>query len=164
MVDKVKDDPDIGESGYHAWKVLSDWYLDPSQKNLMLEHYSSRLEDLILDNDNIATELVNIFYLYVRKLEKLEGEWSEEKKVRESKKTEITEDYSVEKRTHKTTFADLVQSFRNREQSIGLEEISEKRQLRFVRKRDSSNNANNFSDPKSNNEKKDSSKSNKKEI
>ena len=159
MVDKVKDDPALGESGYHAWKALSDWYLDPSQKNLMLEHYSSKLEDLILDNDNTATEFINNFDLYVRKLEKLEGTWSEDKKIREFKKRVISEDYGVEKRTHKTTFADLVQSFRNREQTIGLEVISEKRQRRFVRKGDPFDKVTGSGDDGG---KKDSSKSSKK--
>ena len=32
LVDKVKDDANTGESGYHAWKAITDWYLDPSQK------------------------------------------------------------------------------------------------------------------------------------
>ena len=35
----LKDEPNIGESGYHACKTLSKWYLDPSQKRLMLNDF-----------------------------------------------------------------------------------------------------------------------------
>ncbi len=29
-VESLKDDPLIGENGFHAWKAIKDWYLDPS--------------------------------------------------------------------------------------------------------------------------------------
>ena len=135
-VEKLKDDSGPGESGYHAWKALSDWYLDPSQKNLMLEHYSTKLDALILDNDTTATEFINNFDLFVRKIEKIDGGWSEEKKIREFKKRVTSKDYDVEKRTHKTTFKDLVQNFRDREQAMETEAITEKVTRRFQKNDD----------------------------
>lgn len=132
-VESLKDDPTVGESGFHAWKALAQWYLDPSQKSLMLEHYSTKLDSLLLDDDGSATEFINNFDLFVRKIEKFDGAWTEAKKIREFKKRVVGKDYDVEKRTHKSTYKDLVQSFRDREQALDTEAITEKVQRRFKR-------------------------------
>ena len=133
-VEKLKDDPNIGENGHFAWKSLKDWYLDPTQKNLMMEHYSSKLDALTLDNDTTATDFINDFDIYLRKIEKFDGAWSDEKKVREFKKRIVSSDYDVEKRTHtsqKGSYEDLVQSIRDREQTLQTEAIQEKVQRRY---------------------------------
>ena len=67
----------------------------------MLEHYSSKLDSLILDDDSTATEFINNFDIFVRKIEKFDGKWSEEKKIREFKRRVMSNDYNIEKRTHK---------------------------------------------------------------
>jgi hypothetical protein len=41
IVEKLKDDPNIGESCFDVWKALKEWYMDPSQKTTMIEYYSS---------------------------------------------------------------------------------------------------------------------------
>ena len=102
----------------------------------MLEHYSTKLDALILDNDTTATEFINNFDPFVRKIEKIDGGWSEEKKIREFKKRVTSKDYDVEKRTHKTTFKDLVQNFRDREQAMETEAITEKATRRFKKNDD----------------------------
>ena len=82
-VDKAKDSNNGVACGYHAWKALNDWYMDPSQTNTMVAHYEGKLDDLTLDNDTTATEFINSFELYVRKLEKLETNWTDEKRCQE---------------------------------------------------------------------------------
>ena len=99
-VEKLKDEPNVGESGCPAWKKLSEWYLEPSQKSLMLNHYSTKLDVLYLDDNTSATEFINKFDLYMRKIEKLDGAWSEEKRLREFLKCVTSQDYDVEKRVH----------------------------------------------------------------
>ena len=37
-IEKVRDDNAGLECGYHAWKALKDWYLDPTQKDSMISH------------------------------------------------------------------------------------------------------------------------------
>ena len=135
IVEKLKDDPNIGESGFEAWKALKEWYMDPSQKTTMIEYYSNKLDSLELDRDTTATEFVNKFDSYVRKLEKLENAaWSDEKKVREFKKRVTDEDYDTEKRVHNSNFDDLVKTFRKREQDLDKDAISGKDKLRRFRR------------------------------
>ena len=161
-VEKLKDEPGIGESGYHAWKTLSEWYLDPSQKSLMLNHYSTKLDALFLDDNTSATEYINKFDLYVRKIEKLDGLWSEEKRLREFLKRVTSQDYDVEKRVHnKSTFKDLVKAFRKREQDLENEEITDKVTRRF-KKNDTSTDVEDVSSDKDSDAGK--SKSKKKEF
>ena len=104
--------------GYQAWTALKNWYMDASQVNTMIAHYEGKLNALILDNDMTATEFINNYELYVRKLEKLEGPWTDDKKVREFKDRVVADDYDTEVRIHTGTFADLIKSFRKREQDL----------------------------------------------
>ena len=94
---------------------MKAWYLDLSQKLVMLECYSNKLSALVLDNDMTATEFINKFDIYVRKIETFDSKWSEDKKIREFKKKVISQNYDVEKRVHKITMEMLVQNFRNEE-------------------------------------------------
>jgi hypothetical protein len=135
IVEKLKDDPNVGESGFEAWKALKEWYMDPSQKTTMIEYYSNKLDSLELDRDTTATEFVNKFDSYVRKLEKLENAaWSDEKKVREFKKRVTDEDYDTEKRVHNSNFDNLVKTFRKREQDLDKDAISGREKIRRFRR------------------------------
>ena len=69
-MEELKDEPNIGETGYHACKTLSKWYLDPSHAQLF---YSTKLDTLYLDDHTFATEFINKFDLFMRKLEKFDG-------------------------------------------------------------------------------------------
>ena len=50
-----------------------------------MEHFEAKAKDLKLSSDTSTTNYMNIFKLYVQKLEKLEGSWIEEKKIQEFK-------------------------------------------------------------------------------
>lgn len=138
MVEKLKQDPTKGESGHYAWKTLTAWYLDSSQKATMAEHYYNKLDNLYLDNDTTATEFINKFDLYVRKIESFDASWSETKKVREFKKRITSEDYDVEKRTHKSgqPLADLIKMIRDQEQSLESQRIVERSTVRRFKNND----------------------------
>ena len=130
-VEKVKDANAGVECGHLAWKALKDWYMDETQINTMIAHYEAKLKGLFLDRDTTATEYINNFELYVRKLEKLEGVWSDDKKVREFKDRITDADYDTETRVHTGDFNSLVKSFRSREQDLEKRSNQDKRQRRF---------------------------------
>ena len=65
IVGKAKIDNDDVECGYTAYTALQQWFMDPSQKSRMLEHYDSKLETLALDQDTTASEFINNFEQYV---------------------------------------------------------------------------------------------------
>ena len=70
-IEKVNDDNNGLECGYSAWKALSEWYLDPSQKDAMVSHWETKLNGIRLDVDTSCTEFINNFEMYTRKLTKL---------------------------------------------------------------------------------------------
>ena len=71
-IEKVRDDNHGLECGYLAWKAFQDWYLDPAQKDSMIHHWEQKLKSVALDKDTSATEYINNFEMYVRKLVGLE--------------------------------------------------------------------------------------------
>ena len=73
----------------------------------------------MLDVDTSATEYINNFEMYVRKLMKLGENWTDNKKVRESKKSVSHPEYDTEVRVHKGNFSKLVEAVRKREQDLG---------------------------------------------
>ena len=81
----------------------------------MMDHYNSKLDNLELDNDTTTMKFINAFDLFVQKIGKIEGKCNEAKKIQEFKKRVSSEDYDIEKRSHKSTFADLVKEFHARE-------------------------------------------------
>ena len=83
MIEKLQDDHSGLECGYLAWKSLKDWYLDPTQVDSMIHHWERKLIGIALDKDTSATEYINNFEMYVRKLMKLGENWTNNKKVRE---------------------------------------------------------------------------------
>ena len=130
-VEKSKDLNGGVACGYQAWKALKDWYMDPSQTSTMVAHYEGKLEDLTLDNDSTATKYINSFELFARKLEKLEGAWSDEKRCREFKDRVSEEsDYDTEIRTHSGNFDELIKAVRKREQALEKKSSSAKRKAR----------------------------------
>ena len=137
ILDKIKEDTTIGMNGHQAWKALEAYYLDASQMELMLEHWSTKLDNLELDDDTTATQFINSFEKFVRKLEQVEkSPWSEEKKIREFKKRVTSEEYDVEKRVHDDGFAELINVFRKRERELEKEDNNDKVQRRFMRNDD----------------------------
>jgi hypothetical protein len=120
IVDKVSEDVATGECGFSAWKALKTWYMDPSVKRIMADHYTNKLDILTLDNDTTATEFINSFDSYVRKIEKFEGQvWNEDKKIREFKKRIVSEDYDTEKRTFDgSTLEEFVSKLRKRDRIL----------------------------------------------
>lgn len=95
----MKDDPAKEESGYHGWQLLHSWYMDPNVEKVMAAHYTKKLDALLLDNDSTATEFINSFESYVKKIEKFEGtKWKESKIFQEFKKMFFSDDYDTEKR------------------------------------------------------------------
>ena len=60
-IEKVRDDNQGVECGFKAWKALKDWYMDPNQKDLMIQHWETKLGDISLDKDSSATEYINNF-------------------------------------------------------------------------------------------------------
>ena len=133
-VEKSKVDNNDVACGYKAWEALKSWYMDPSQVSTMVAHYEGKLEDLSLDTDTTATEFINNFELYVRKLEKLEGAWTDDKKCREFKdRVPEDSDYDTEVRTHTTTYTDLIRTVRKREQDLEKRSSTLKRKARRYR-------------------------------
>ena len=133
-VEKVKDENNGIECGCMAWKSLKERYLDDSQKSQMIGFYEKKLENLVLDVDTTATEYIDSFEMWVRKLEKLEGhDWSDDKKVREFKNNVIDEDYDTECRVHSGTFQELIKDIRKRETILNNKsnKVANKRQRRF---------------------------------
>lgn len=136
IVEKVAEDPNVGECGHSAWRALKTWYMDPAVKRVMADHYTNKLDVLVLDKDISATQFMQSFDLYVRKIEKFEGQvWSEDKKIREFKKRIVCEDYDTEKRTFTgNTLNEFMSLLRKREQDLDTEAISDgKVQRRFKR-------------------------------
>ena len=136
-VEKCRDENDGKECGHAAWKALGDWYLDDTQRDTMISHWESKLAHLTLDKDTTATQFINEFEMYVRKLVKLNEVWSDEKMVREFKDRISDEDYDLESRVHEGTFAELVSKTRKRERDLDRKSAYEnslgKRQRRFAR-------------------------------
>ena len=66
----------------------------------MIAHWEKKLRNLQLDQDTSATEYINSFEMYVRKLTELGENWSDAKKVREFKLNVIDDDYETEIRVH----------------------------------------------------------------
>ena len=64
-VEKVRDDAGGKECGYSAWRALKEWYLDPTQKDRMIAHWETKLNENVLDKDTSATEYINNFEMYV---------------------------------------------------------------------------------------------------
>ena len=118
VIEKVRDDNNGLECGFNAWKVLKDWYMDPNQKDLMIQHWETKLANIALDNDTSATEYINNFEMYVRKLTKLGENWNDDKMVREFKTGVSDPDYDTEVRVHSGTFAQLIEVVRAREQDL----------------------------------------------
>ena len=61
VVEKVRDDNNGLECGYNGWKTLKDWYMDPNQKDLMIQHWESKLTNISLNVDSSATEYIKNF-------------------------------------------------------------------------------------------------------
>ena len=76
--------------------------------------------------DTPATEFIDKFEIYVRKLEKYEGQWSDFKKVREFKKRVTDDGYETEIRTCKAGYDELIETVRAREQDLLKEHINQK--------------------------------------
>jgi hypothetical protein len=109
--------------------------MDPSQKTTMIEYYSNKLDSFEPDCNTTATEFVNKFDSYVRKLEKLENAvWSDDNKVRKFKKRVTDEDYNTEKCVRNSNFDDLVKTFRKPEQDFDKDAISGKDKLHCCRR------------------------------
>ena len=117
--EKVCDSNRNIECGYKAWIALKDWYLDLTQVDSMISHWESILESTVLDVDTSATEYINNFEMYARKLMKHGENWTDNKKVREFKKSVSDPDYDTEVRVHKGKFSKLVETVRKREQYLG---------------------------------------------
>ena len=117
-IEKVRDDNQGLECGYLAWKALNDWYLDPTQVDSMISHWERKLANISLDQDTSATEYINNFEMYVRKLVKLGENWSDDKKIREFKKGVLDDDYDTEVRVHSGNFDKLIETVRQREQHL----------------------------------------------
>ena len=119
IVEKVKDENNNIECGHKAWKALKEWYTDSSQTKTIVKHYSNKLRSLFLDRDNSASNYINDFEIYVRKIEKYEGAWSEDEKIREFIENVTDEDYDTEMRVHDDSYANLINAFRKRERDLG---------------------------------------------
>ena len=107
-----------GESGHAAWLDLYNWYNDASRVDTMIQHWEAKLNSLFLDEDTSATDFINFFEMWVRKIEKMDGAWSDSKKKREIKSRIKDEAYETEVRTHTGTYQDLIDSLRIREQEL----------------------------------------------
>ena len=107
-------------------------------KQVLADHYTNKLEALFLDHDATATEFVNSFESFTRKIEKFEGQtWSEDKKIREFKRRIIRDDYEIEKRnSNVTTLIDFISLLKKREQDLEMEATT-KTQHRYKRMDDS---------------------------
>ena len=131
IVEKVKDENNNIECGHKAWTALKEWYTDSSQTKTIVKHYSNKLRSLFLDRDNSASNYINAFEIYVRKIEKYEGAWTEDKKIREFIENVTDEDYDTEMRVHDTSYANLINALRKRERDLGNKDDEDKRQRRF---------------------------------
>ena len=131
IVEKVKDENNNIECGHKAWSALKEWYTDSSQTKTIVKHYSNKLRSLFLDRDNSASNYINDFEIYVRKIEKYEGAWTEDKKIREFIENVTDEDYDTEMRVHDDSYANLINAFRKRERDLGNKGDEDKRQRRF---------------------------------
>jgi len=143
-IEKVKDDNNGLECGYSAWKALSDWYLDPSQKDTMVSHWETKLNSIRLDVDTSCTEFINNFEMYTRKLTKLGEAWGDDKMVREFKARSDDPDYDTEIRIHQGNFAELIKVVQKREQDLGRHAVAKSKDnkrtsttRRFKREEDS---------------------------
>ena len=103
-IEKVRDSNNNEKCGYRAWKASKDWHLDPTQVDSMISHWERKLETTVLDVDTSATEYINNFEMYIRKLVKLGETWSDDEKVRKFKKSVSDPDYDTEVRIHKGNF------------------------------------------------------------
>ena len=85
VVEKVRDDNNGLECGYNGWKTLKDWYMDPNQKDLMIQHWESKLTNISLNVDSSATEYIKNFEMYASlpNLVKIETmtRWSENSRL-----------------------------------------------------------------------------------
>ena len=133
-IEKVRDDNNGLECGFKAWKSLKDWYLDPSQKDSLISYWERKLRNVTLDKDSSATEYINNFEMYVRKLTKLGENWSNEKMCREFKKGVSDSDYETEVRVHSGTFKSLVDKLRKREQDLEHSEDHSRRSNKRLRR------------------------------
>ncbi len=84
-IEKVKYDNNGLERGYLAWKALSNWYLDPSQKYTMVSHWETKLNSIKLDVDSSCTEFINNIEMYTWNFKQLGEAWGDDKIVREFK-------------------------------------------------------------------------------
>ena len=136
-VEKVRDDNNGTECGYKAWTALKDWYMDPSQKDAMVSHWETKLDGITLNSDSSATEFINNFEMYVRKLTKLGEAWGDDKQIREFKARVDDSDFDTEVRIHDGNFADLIKVVRKREKDLDRQAVhkskTNKRTRRFVR-------------------------------
>ena len=131
IVEKVKDENHNEECGHKAWKALSEWYTDASQTKTIVKHYSNKLRNLVLDRDTTASKYINDFEIFVRKLEKYEGAWSEDKRIREFISNVRDDDYDTEMRVHDNSYTDLINAFRKRERDLGTIDEGDRRERRF---------------------------------
>ena len=88
----------------------------------------------MLDADTSATEYINNFEMYARKLVKLGETWSDDKKVREFKRSVSDSDYDMEVRIHSGTFTELVEIVRKREQDLGRSALETSRNNKHTRR------------------------------
>ena len=131
IVEKVKDENSNIECGHKAWTALKEWYTDSSQTKTIVKFYSNKLRNLFLDRDTSASNYINDFEIYVRKIEKYEGPWTENKKIREFIENVTDEDYDTEMRVNDDSYANLINAFRKRERDLGTKVDEDKRQRRF---------------------------------
>ena len=132
-IKKVRDSNKNVECEYKAWIALKDWYLDSNQVDSMISHWESKLESTVLDVDTSNTEYINNFEMYVRKLMKIGENWTDDKKVREFKKSVSYPDYNTKLRFHKENFAKLVETVRKREQDLGRSALESSRKNKRTR-------------------------------
>ena len=103
----------------------------------MIEHHEKKLENIYFYTDTTATEYINSFEMWVRKLEKLEGnDWSDNKKVREFKNNVSDEDYDTECRVHSGTFLELIKKIRTRETNLNNKSSKSNKRQRIFKKDD----------------------------
>ena len=68
ILEKVKMQNSNVECGHKAYDALLKWFMDSFQKLRMLKYYKRKLSLLLLDMDTSATNFINHFERYVRKL------------------------------------------------------------------------------------------------
>ena len=100
----------------------------------MITHYDTKRKNLVTDRDTTTIAYINSFELYVQKLENLEGDWSDDKKIREFTGNIDDEDYDTEYWVHTGTFEDLVKAIYKCEQDLEKKDATPtQRQRRFQR-------------------------------